>query len=58
VYLLPTQFSIDANNNLTFLVTVSTVTVTYQTASAGSGNLSALQAYYTAILRGISFKKP
>jgi hypothetical protein len=55
VYLTPTQFALDENNNLTFLITVSTVTVSYQTSSAGTANLAALQTYYTAILREVRF---
>ena len=55
VYLTPSQYALDSNNNLTFLSAVSTVTVTYQTAMAGPANLATLQSYYTAILRQVRF---
>lgn len=55
VYLTPAQFTLDSGNNLSILITVSTVTVSYQTSAAGSVNTAALQPYYTAILREVTF---
>jgi len=56
LYLPSSQFSLDAENNLTITGPTGNVTVTYQTSAQGLAGLSALENYYTPLLSSVQFE--
>jgi len=56
LYLPSSQFSLDAENNLTITSPTGNVTVTYQTSAQGLAGQSALENYYTPLLSSVQFE--